>query len=107
MSEQLSMFGDDKGKKMLGKAMKWRSENIRAWSQMKVIAHSFADEGRHFSIDLLVNEARFFMRTNGQDNGFKINNDIRAPLARLLIQEDPMLAPYIETRGSMVDSWIS
>lgn len=106
MTGQLDLFGGYRGKDMLEKAMAWRNKNMRAYSQMTVLAVEFAQKGKHFSIDYLVNEARFFMRAEGIGDGFKINNDIRAPLARIMCGEYPIIEPFIETRSSCVDTWM-
>lgn len=104
MQEQLSLEGEGMtGKDMKRKAMAWRSRNIHAWSRMKEMAIEHAYQGKKFSIDQLVIEARYKMHIEGSDDGFKVNNTLRAPLARLLINECPSVAPYIETRSSKVD----
>ena len=104
---QLDLLGNEQGKEMLKAAMKWRNNNLHAWSQMHSIAARFASEGKRFSIDYLANEARYFMRAQGDERGFKVNNTDRAPLARLMIQENPTLKDFIETRKSKVDTWMS
>lgn len=91
------------GEQMKKQAMTWRSNNWRAWSEMKRMADEFASQQRHFSIDQLAVEARYNMRTNGTSCGFKFNNNLRAPLARLLVQEMPFVKPYIELRASKAD----
>lgn len=93
------------GERMMKKAMEWRCSNWAAWSAMKRMADEFASQGRRFSIDQLAVEARYNMRTNGLSDGFKFNNTLRAPLARILISECPHVEPYIETRSSKVD-WL-
>lgn len=91
------------GSEMMKRAMEWRSVNINAWSRMKEIAIERIREGRRFSIAELAEEARYRMRTKGHDQGFKINNSLRAALARLLIKELPPAADYMEIRSSRVD----
>jgi len=91
------------GSEMMKRAMTWRSENINAWSRMKEIAGERIREGRRFSIAELAEEARYRMRTKGHDQGFKINNSLRAALARLLIKEVPNAVDYMEIRASKVD----
>lgn len=90
------------GAEMRRKAMEWTRRNLRAWSEMKRMATELAAEGRRFSIDQLAIEARYNMRTEGYD-GFKVNNNLRAPLARMLIQECPGVEGYVETRPSKAD----
>lgn len=90
------------GAEMKRKAMEWTRRNLRAWSEMKRMAVELASKGRRFSIDQLAIEARYNMRTEGYD-GFKVNNSLRAPLARMLIQECPCVEGFIETRSSKAD----
>lgn len=83
-------------------AEKWIKKNPVAWSKMVVIANDMYNHNRHFSISLLAEEARYYMRINGIDQ-FKINNSIRAALARKLIADNPQLAGFIEIRKSKID----
>lgn len=91
------------GAEMRRKAMEWTRRNLRAWSEMKRMAVELASKGRRFSIDQLAIEARYNMRVDGHDDGFKVNNNLRAPLARMLIQECPGVEGYVETRPSKAD----
>lgn len=91
------------GEEMRKQAMRWRHDNLAAWSEMKRIANEFANEGRRFSIDYLAEQARYRMQTVGEVDGFKVNNNLRAPLARLLVKECPHLERFIEMRRSKVD----
>ena len=92
--------------KMTDCAEEWIKKNPVAWSKMVVIANDMYNHNRHFSISLLAEEARYYMRVNGIDQ-FKINNSIRAALARRLITDNPYLEGFIETRKSKIDERIA
>lgn len=91
------------GAEMVERAGRWVVGNWYAWERMKEEAVKRAREGRRFAISDLAEEARYRMRTEGKDQGFKINNSLRAALARRLIRECPEVKPYIEIRASKVD----
>ena len=100
--EQLAMFDTEKGDALKAKARDWMRLNHAVWLWMCQQARKCAAEERRFSIARLVEEARYTKPVQGVDE-YRINNDIRAPLARLLKEAVPECAPYIETRGSVVD----
>ena len=108
MSAQLSFA--DTGEGITGEAMvemadRWVADNPGAWREMGDMASGFASEGRRFSMETLVQEARYSMRTKGFSQGFKVNNNTRSALARRLVRERPECEPYVERRGSKVD-WV-
>lgn len=92
------------GEWMRFKAERWRDENPDAWAEMKRIATERAGAGKRVSIDMLAVEARYRMRLNGFSDGFRFNNTLRAPLARMLVEECPHLDAAIERRRSKVDA---
>ena len=93
------------GQWMMAEAMRWRHDNLRAWSVMRRIAEDYMAQGRRFSMEKLMQHARYDMETNGYSQGFKVNNNLRSALARLLIKEMPGVDKHIEIRSSKVD-WI-
>lgn len=93
------------GDEMVKRAGFWVFNNHYAWERMKEEAVKRADAGKRFSISDLAEEARWRMKTEGKDCGFKVNNSLRAALARRLIRECPEVEPFIETRSSKVD-WV-
>lgn len=97
----------DRGAEMLLKAENWIKKNGDGWEQMKALAQSLVDKRQPFSMDFLANVARYYMIIAGDESGFKVNNDYRAPLARIMIKENPALEDYIEKRKSKVDPWMS
>ena len=100
--EQLAMFDIAGGEKMEAKADAWIAANGAVWAWMRCKARSYVEEGRHFSISRIVEEARYTKPVEGVDE-YRINNDIRAALARRLIKMVPDCSKYIEIRPSKVD----
>lgn len=91
------------GTEMMKKAMLWRHNNLHAWCEMKKKANELAEARKKFSIDQLAVLVRYEVHDVEGDSGFKVNNTLRAPLARLLVKEEPHLEPYIEMRASKAD----
>ena len=91
------------GEAMRAMAREWRDANPEAWGRMVRLACMYADEGRRFSMERLLQTARYDMATEGRSQGFKVNNNTRAALARMLAEECPGAAPLMETRRSKVD----
>lgn len=91
------------GEHMTALARKWRAENGHAWERMTAIAKGYVAEGRRFSMEKLFQHARYDMRTNGFSQGFKVNNNTRAALARMMREENPEFAPFMDIRKSKVD----
>ena len=101
-SEQMALFDIAGGERITEKAKDWVRRNHGVWLWMCRKAAQAAAEQRHFSIARLVEEARYTKPVEGVDE-YRINNDIRAPLARMLIEAVPQCEQYIETRSSKVD----
>ena len=99
---QLAMFECAKGERFQEAAREWIRKNHGTWLWMCQAAARHAAEERRFSIARLVEEARYTKPVQGVDE-YKINNDLRAPLARMLVEAVPQCAPYIQTRSSAVD----
>ena len=94
------------GEEMMRMAEEWIAKNRNAWYEMQWLASGFVAEGRRFSMETLMQEARYKMRTNGHSQGFKVNNNTRSALARKLIEIKPECAKYMERRSSKVD-WVA
>jgi hypothetical protein len=56
---------------------------------------------------MLFEVARWEMTLSTRDSQFKLNNDYRAPYARLLMLREPRLAGLFSIRGSECDAWIA
>lgn len=99
---QMALFETERGDALKDKARDWVRRNHGTWLWMCRRAAQAAAEKRRFSIARLVEEARYTKPVKGV-NEYKIDNDIRAPLARMLKEAVPQCAEYIETRSSKVD----
>ena len=91
------------GEYMRGLAEEWRKNNSEAWAHMVAAAREHVAEGRRFSMETLFQIARYEMRTNGFSQGFKVNNNTRAALARMMRDENPGFEKYMDIRRSKVD----
>ena len=100
--EQMAMFEIAEGERFMYEAKQWIRQNHETWFWMCSQAEHYAAIEKRFSIARLVEEARYTKPVKGIDK-YKINNDLRAPLARLLKEAVPQCAPYIQTRSSKVD----
>lgn len=96
------MFELSKGDKFKAQAKDWVRKNHGTWLWMCSQAARAAAEQRHFSVAALVEEARYTKPVVGVDQ-YKINHDIRRPLADMLIEAVPQCEPYIERRSSVCD----
>lgn len=79
------------------KAEAWVKKNPVAWWRIKMRAHEYAMQGRKFGIGALAEEVRWGMRADGVDD-FKLNNNIRASLADMIVEQFPECANYVERR---------
>lgn len=102
MAEQMVIPEIQKGDEMMEAAREWCRRNREAWWWMCMTAAERASKGERFGIADLAEEVRWRKRAEGDP--FKLNNTLRAPLARLLIAQYPHVAPYIETRKSKADA---
>ena len=100
--EQMAMFDIERAEEMWRDAKEWVRKNHAAWLWMCGEAMRLSTEKKHFSIDQFANVARYGMPINGV-NEFKFDNDIRAPLARMLKEAVPQCEDYLETRWSVCD----
>ncbi len=102
-AEQMALVFETRGERFRREADEWIDANPDAWEFMVESARASARAGRRFGIGSLVEHVRWHMFAEGVD-GFKCNNNFRAPFARRLIKEVPECEPYITTRSSMVDA---
>ena len=99
---QTSLFDIEKGDRFKAEAKDWIRHNHGTWLWMCQKAAQAAAERRRFSIARLVEEARYTKPVQGI-NEYKIDNDLRAPLARMLIEAVPQCEEFIQTRTSVCD----
>ena len=100
--EQMAMFEIAEGERFMYEAKEWIKANHSVWLWMCSQAMRYAVDERRFSIARLVEEARYTRPVVGIDE-YKIDNTLRAPLARMLIEAVPQCKPYIQIRSSKVD----
>ena len=91
------------GECMAAMADRWVAANPDAWDRISSMALGYEARGRRFSMEKLLQAARYDMATNGHSQGFKANNNARAALARRLMRENPGLERYMDVRRSKVD----
>lgn len=109
--EQL-MLGQDEGKtgqKIMEDTCAWIRKYPNVYHRIERNALECLASGKGTSISKLVEEARYSMmalpNADGSYDQFKINNDIRAGLSRILIAAHPGLSKVLKTRASKVD-WV-
>jgi hypothetical protein len=79
-------------------------QNLNVYIELRKLALEWVDAGHdHCGLSMLFEVLRWQhgLRTSGEK--FLLNNDFRAPYARLLMQNEPRLAGLFETRRSVVD----
>lgn len=84
----------------------WIKENPEAWQLMVDIAHKDAREKKYISISRVVELARMMDFHQNKNKPFKINNQLRPGLARILAQDYPELAPFIRFRRAACDGMV-
>lgn len=91
------------GEYMMMLADRWIADNPVAWNRMMQIARGYWLDGRRFSMEKLIQHARYDMATNGTSQNFKVNNSTRSALARRMIEQHPEFDKLVERRKSKVD----
>ena len=103
--QQLVIEQFEQGMALVDKAEQWIAANRNAWAWMNHQAAVYAAQGRRFSIGRLAEDCRYEMRLQGVDE-FRINNDIRAVLARKMLQKHPQWKQLMSTRASKTDGLV-
>lgn len=102
---QLS-FSDDgiglTGQWMLKKADEWIAANASIWNLMMGKAAELVAQGRRFSMEYLIQFARYDCDARGV-TAFKVDNNIRSALRKRMIERHPRWDEYIVKRDSKVD----
>jgi len=82
------------------KYREWLVTHEHVWLLMERFALQMADRGRRFGMSMLIERVRWEVRTTWalDVDGFKINNNFTAYIARDLIAKYPVLETLIETR---------
>ena len=90
------------GEWMLKKADDWIAANPSIWSEMMSKAAMLVAQGRRFSMEYLIQYARYDRNARGV-TPFKVDNNIRSALRRRMIERHPEWESHIEKRTSKVD----
>ena len=78
----------------------FHAANPHVYHQLRALALDAAHRGQRLGIAMLFEVLRwqYAMNTNDQASEFKLNNNYRAFYARLLMEREPELQDYFETR---------
>ena len=83
----------------------FHNTNKNVYIELRQLALEWVDAGHdHCSIDLLFNALRWQSGLRTKGDPYLLNNDFRAPYARLLAKNEPRLANVFEFRRSRHDS---
>lgn len=85
------------------RAVEWIRCNPDAWACMVAAALAEAKAERRFSVRYLTAQVRAKSFTDAQGRTSAVNNDITPALARLLVEQCPSVAPYVELRRARCD----
>ena len=78
---------------------KFHRENPEVYDELIKLALSLKDNGRsHYGIGALFEVIRFHRAIKTKDDLFKLNNNYRALYARLIMENEPRLYGFFETR---------
>lgn len=105
MSEAPSKFEEGvgiTGRWMQAKADEWIAKNEGVWSKMMEVAAGYVAQGRRFSMETLLQFARYSCNPQAV-TAFKVDNNIRSALARRMVEAHPAWSKYVDMRNSKVD----
>lgn len=85
------------------RAAEWIRCNPDAWACMVSAALAEAKAQRRFSVRYLTERVRAKEFTDVQGRASSVNNDFTPALARLLVEQCPSVAPYVELRRARCD----
>ena len=100
---QPDLFNLAQGEADIQEAHAWRVHNAPVYYAMLRRAQAQMADGQRVAIDELFNWARYSLEFQGDKGDYKLNNNLRAPLARLMIKDFPQLAEFMETREARSD----
>ena len=87
----------------LRKARAWRRDNTEAWSTLVSTAYRQQRETGRVSIACVFEAMRAEERQGGRAGRYRLDNSMKPAIARLLAEEEPLLASSIKMRESGVD----
>ena len=89
------------------RARSWVEANPMVWADWVHKVSQAARAATRLSCQLLAENARAFDLVDASGEPFKVNNDLRPALARLLCEEVPEACPYVELRTSVFErAWV-
>lgn len=94
---------DERAAERMRQARLWVDENPQAWRYMLAEAEGRARDGRRFGMQELAEWARRGDFTDRHGRPTRINNNLVAPLARIVVERCPECRPYIEMRTRAYD----
>lgn len=80
-------------------AVAWRDANPEGYRIFAELALEHVDAGQRFGMKYLGEIVRYRMRMGRMDADFKVNNNLLAPIGRLLAEDFPRIEPFMETRA--------
>ena len=101
---QPDLFAIAEGEADMESAYQWKRENEAIYRAMVNRARTLAGEGKRVAIDELFNWARYSLHWGHDPSDFKLNNNLRAPLARIMCREYAVIAEHMETREARCDT---
>mgnify|MGYP000759042327 CR=1 FL=1 len=85
------------------RARAWLKANCVVWAKWVEEVEESARSGTRWSCQLLAEKARAYDLVDSNGEPFKVNNDLRPALARILCEEVPGACPYVELRTSIFE----
>jgi len=86
------------GLDLRAEAERWVLENPSAYELVKRFALEAARTGRRFGMKLVVERVRWESFLIGEEDGYKVNNNHTAYLARKLVADRPQLTNLLQFR---------
>jgi hypothetical protein len=95
----LPLFDSDPTSPLERRFREWIAENPQVYSGIVALAREAKARGRRkYAIAALYEVLRWQRGFETTGDSWKLNNDFRAPLARLVMEREPDLAGFFETR---------
>lgn len=91
------------GRWMQVKADEWIEKNEGVWRKMMALAAEYVAQGRRFSMETLLQFARYSCNPKAV-TAFKVDNNIRSALARRMVEAHPAWSKYVDMLNSKVDA---
>ena len=104
MSDQSRFQFDDSGAYTWAKFLEHHGENPGIYQAMRKFALEALAAGRtRMGINMLHERVRWYTTVDTKGDSFKLNNNWRPHYARLLMEKEPELKDFFETRTAGAD----